>query len=569
MTAYADAVLEGEIVAGPHVRNACQRHKNDLETAEERGLYFDLETARKKFQFFERVLRLSAGRYEGKPFILAPWQCFVIGSLFGWKKASDGLRRFRTAFIEAGKGCGKTPMCGGIGLNMLCADGEARAEVYAAAYNHDQAKIMFRNAVAMVEQSPDLSSRLDLSGGEDKGNIAYRKRSSFFKPISSQRQGKGKSGPLPHCGLLDEVHEHATNSTIEFLDAGTKHRDQSLMLMITNSGSDRSTVCWDYHEYAIKVSAETLQDDAFFAYVCALDKGDEPFKDESCWVKANPGLPEIPGYDYIRNQVTKAKGIPSKESLCRRLNFCEWTDAADAWLTSGVWRSVQHKLDINDPIYETARCWGGLDMSVSNDLTAFSLAFEIKPKYWDLFTWFWMPGDKIVELEEQDGIQYRQWANDGYLHAPPGRVINYEHAAKFIQESCLRFAGLQAVAYDRAKIELLVEKLTEQLPFVPHGQGFFKAQDSGLWMPESIEQTEAAIDEGRLRVNENPCLTWNVASAVTKSSAINPTDRHFDKRKATARIDGAVSMVQAIGAADAEASAKPKLATSIYERMSL
>jgi phage terminase large subunit-like protein len=90
------------------------------------------------FRFFEGMLMLSEGQFEGTPFRLHPSQAFIIGSLFGWKRA-DGTRRFRRAFIEQGKGNGKSPMAGGIGLYGLTADREAGAQVYAAAAKKEQA----------------------------------------------------------------------------------------------------------------------------------------------------------------------------------------------------------------------------------------------------------------------------------------------------------------------------------------------------------------------------------------------------------------------------------------------
>lgn len=103
---YADDVISGREVAGPHVRNACKRLLHDLEHAHERGLWFDEEAAGRAFWFFENVLHLSEGQFEGKPFKLHPSQAFKIGNIFGWKR-KDGNRRFRRAYIEEGKGNGK------------------------------------------------------------------------------------------------------------------------------------------------------------------------------------------------------------------------------------------------------------------------------------------------------------------------------------------------------------------------------------------------------------------------------------------------------------------------------
>src|SRR5690606_10267631 len=115
VTAYAEAVVKGRIVAGPHVRATCPRHPRYIEARDERGLTWDLEAAEYAIGFFPAVLRLSEGQFEGRPFHLHESQQFVVGSLFGWKRA-DGTRRFRRAYIEEGKGNGKSPLAGGIGL---------------------------------------------------------------------------------------------------------------------------------------------------------------------------------------------------------------------------------------------------------------------------------------------------------------------------------------------------------------------------------------------------------------------------------------------------------------------
>lgn len=230
---YARAVVKGKILAGPHVRAACQRHLDDLKQAGQRGFFFDRKAAERAIGFFRDVLRLNGGEYEGKPFTLEGWQAFIVGALFGWK-SDDGYRRFRIAYIETAKGSGKSPLAAGIGLYGLVADGEARAEIYSAATKKDQAMILFRDAVAMVDQSPALSRVLGKSGvGQSVWNLSYLKTGSFFRPISAD---DGQSGPRPHIVLIDEIHEHKNGYVVEMLRAGTKSRTQALIVMITNSG---------------------------------------------------------------------------------------------------------------------------------------------------------------------------------------------------------------------------------------------------------------------------------------------------------------------------------------------
>ena len=115
ITAYARAVVAQRIVAGPLVRLAGARHLRDLKQGRARGLRWDVDAAQFAIGYFRAVLRLAEGAHAGEPFVLEPWEVFIVGSLWGWK-GTDGARRFRTAYVETGKGNGKTPLAAGIGL---------------------------------------------------------------------------------------------------------------------------------------------------------------------------------------------------------------------------------------------------------------------------------------------------------------------------------------------------------------------------------------------------------------------------------------------------------------------
>lgn len=537
-TAYAIRVCDGRIVAGPHVRAACARHLRDLDDGATRGLTWDVSLANHAIGFFRDVLRLNGGEFEGQPYELLPWQCFVVGSLFGWL-GSDGFRRFRVAYVETGKGSGKSPLAAGIGLYGLVADSEDRAEIYAAATKRDQAQILFRDAVAMVDQSPELAARIDKSGAPGKEwNLAYLATNSFFRPIASENN---QSGPRPHMALLDEVHEHPDSTVVEMLRAGTKGRRQALIFMITNSGVGLNSVCRSYHDYAGKVCSGAADDDSFFGYVCGLDDGDDPFTDESCWHKANPSLGITIPLKYLREQVTQARGMPAKESIVRRLNFCQWVEAESPWISFEGWRGAQEAAD--PELLLNRRCWGGLDLSSRQDLTSLVLSFEPveADPVWRLLPFFWLPAEGLAERARKDGAPYDAWARDGYLRTTPGPVIDKRAVLAEMVEISERF-DLQDIAYDRWLIEELRETARHDgyslPPLLPFGQGF---RDMG----PALEEFEARLVSGALKHDGNPVLTMCAANAVTE---IDPAgSRKPSKRRSRGRIDGIVASVMATG----------------------
>ena len=586
VTAYATGVQSGEIIAGPHVRDACARHLRDLK----RQVVWEWhpDSAAWVFGFFEEVLRLNGGEHEGKPFLLEPWQKFVVGSCFGWESPDRRERRFIEAFIETAKGSGKSPLAAGVGMFGLVADREARAEVYAGATKKDQAMILFRDAVAMVEQSPSLSAELVKSGGNPVWNLAHRASGSFFRPISSD---DGQSGPRPHIGLLDEIHEHKNDTMVNMMRAGTKKDLRALIFMITNAGFDRTSVCYSLHEYGCKVSAGELEDDRFFAYICAMDEGEDPLTDPRdpvlgyprSWAKANPSIGVTIPASYLEAQVRQAVGMPSKESIVRRLNFCEWVDAEAPWIDGDLWRACEDEdLELPAGVH-----FLGLDLSSKRDLTAASrvvrqgdgVACEAR---------FWTPKDTLQERERTDRAPYSAWVLRGFLNEVPGRSIDYAFVVKDLADWLT--PDCAAIAFDQWRIEdfqramddagvqsWIGERKTnpdgtkrwveegKTLPgqgimLVRHSQGFMGgASESSLWMPRSIGDLESLVMSDRFKVRKNPVLTWNSASAVLQQDATG--NKKWDKRKSTGRIDGIVATSMAVGAALMTEPAKP----SVYE----
>jgi phage terminase large subunit-like protein len=590
-TQYALDVVAGKFVAGPHVRNACRRHLDDLKHGADRGLIYSTAHAERVVKFFETRLRLNGGQFEGRPFLLHPSQAFKLSCLFGWLRA-DGTRRFRRAYIEEGKGNGKSPFAGGVGLYGMMADDEPGAEIYAVAAHRDQAKILFNDAVTMVDQSPDLASRVTQSGGPGRVyNMAWLAKGSFFRPLS-RSAGKSGSGLRPHMGLADELHEHPNRDAVEMIERGFKFRRQPLLLMITNSGSDRNSICYEEHEHAVKVAAGTLTpgedfayvgepiDDTTFSFVCSLDPNDDPLNDPTCWAKANPLLGTILTEEYLAGVVAQAKALPGKLNGILRLHFCQWTDADTAWMSRAV---LEPCLADFDPLalHAGKRIAIGLDLSQNRDITAKASVVETgtidvevlvegktklvsKPTY-DAWIEAWTPGDTLEERSTRDKQPYEVWAAQGFLNAPKGQSIRFDHVAQSLADDDRDF-DIGMVGYDRYAFSRLEEEISTlglSINFVEHPQGGTKKgkptedmvraakaeqrEPEGLWMPGSLRALEEALLEGRIRLRRNPVLISAMMSAVTDEDRWE--NRWLAKERATNKIDAAVALCMALGTA--------------------
>lgn len=582
VTAYARSVVDGQTVAAKLARLACARHLRDLDTGAARGLVWKPAQAVRVIEFFADVLCLPDEDDEGtttggKPFILSPFQAFIAGSLFGWYTAS-GARRFRVAYVETAKGSGKTPFGAGILIYGAVADGERGAQCFCAAVTKDQAKLAFTDAENMVKVSPELDALFD----QKVNNLAVLSTGCFIRPISAEK--RGLDGKRVHMALIDELHEHPSNVVTAKMRAGTKNRQSALILEITNSGFDRDTVCWEHHDMSRQILEGLIENDAWFAFICHLDacqrcqKAGKYQPSDDCpdcddwktegphWLKANPNLGVSLSWQYLREQVREAVDLPSQRNLVRRLNFCQWTQQATAWLSPEAWATC--KGPISSASLVGRECFVGIDLSDKIDLSAVVLVFpreldrdapapsdgEPIDRAVDVLPYFWMPEKTLARRAQEDKIPYPDWAQAGHVFTSPGSLIDHDAIVEFVIGTLAAKYKIRGIGIDQAGAAGVVSKLqrhfgdtmVEEIP-----QGFRR-----LSAPSKL--LEALIVSGNLAHDGNPCMGWCLGNLAIEENAwreIRPVK--MNQRK---RIDGGVALIDGL----AKMIATPYTAASVY-----
>ena len=281
-----------------------------------------------------------------------------------------------------------------------------------------------------------------------------------------------------------------------------------------------------------------------------MDEGDDPFQDESCWIKANPNLDVSITRKYLTEQVREAKGMPAKGSIVRRLNFCQWVDAANPAIPGDLWRACEMDAEaFDEDDLAGLDVIGGLDLSGARDLTALARAYAPDADgIVHAVVEFWTPRDTLIDRARSDRVPYDLWESEGHIVATPGRAVDYRFVAQRLSELQSE-VGLQAVAFDPYRMKYLEQDLQEagvELNLIPHGQGYRRSSESEMWMPRSLELLEELIGSGKLRVRRNPVLTFAASSAVHQPDPMG--NLIYDKRKSTGRIDGLVALAMAVGA---------------------
>lgn len=537
VTQYAQAVIDGNIVAGKWVRLACERHFRDLESVVEKGFYFDRAASERAIYFIEQ-LRHTKGEWAGQRVELSGWQKFCIGSIFGWKIKETGLRRFKSAYKQVGRKNGKSTICGGVGIYLFAADGEPGAEVYTAATKKDQARIVFDEARNMIKALP-VHYELRQITSVWSNMMQIVRTGSKMLPMSSD--DKKQDGLNPSAAIVDEFHAHKSRALLDVIDTGMGARRQPFMFIITTAGFDKNSACFEQRDYATKILEGIIDDEALFVYIAEIDEGDDPF-DERVWIKANPNLGISVKLDYLRNQARKAKEIPSfyNEFLTKHLDL--WTDTETQWLKKEQWDACDHPVDLD--FLKDRPCYGGLDLSSTTDISAYVKVwppFEDDPR-WYVHCRFWLPSDGLQERIRRDRAPYDVWARQGYLTLTDGNVIDHNFIQNAIEDDWSTFNVIEN-GFDPYNSTMIVTRLQDSgVEMVTFRQGF-------LSMSPAVKEAEVIILNKKLAHGGNPVLRWmcsNTVMSLDPAANLKP-----DKAKSTQRIDGIVAMLMGIGCATA------------------
>jgi phage terminase large subunit-like protein len=481
---------------------------------------------------FFALLRHSKGEWAGQPFVLSPWQAFILWVLFGWMR-SDGTRRFRTAYIEIGRKNGKSTLAAGVGLYLFAADRELGAEVYTAATKRDQARIVHSEAVRMVRLSPGLRRHVQTF----KDNLSMMRTNSKYEPLGADADTM--DGLNVHGAVIDELHAHKNRNLWDVLETATGARRQPLLFAITTAGFDRQSLCWQQHDYGEKVLDGIIEDDSYFTFIASLDP-DDVWTDRRVWSKANPNLEISVKPESLEEQCAKAESLPAAQNAFRRLRLNQWTEQVDRWIDLAVWDACALPVDARS--LEGRPCFGGLDLSATTDLSAFVLIFPPveQGEPWKVLCRFWMPRDNVRRRVDNDRVGYDLWIQEGWIEATEGNVIDYDVIRARVQEDAKRF-DIRELAFDRWNATQLCTQLqSDGLAMVPFGQGFAS-------MAAPTKELEKMILGRQLAHGGHPVLRWMVSNVAVKQDAAG--NLKPDKGKSSDRIDGVVALVMAVGRA--------------------
>lgn len=475
--------------------------------------------------------------FYGQPFKLLDWQYQVLWDVYGTVK-EDGYRQYRYVYLEIPKKNGKTSLIGGIALYHLVCDGPG-GQIYCCAADRGQAELVYKAAIGMIEQEPELESILKVL--DSRKEIKNKLTGTTLKVLSAEAYTK--HGINPTVVIFDELHAQPNRDLWDVMTFGAgAARKEPIWWVITTAGDDpdRKSIGWEIHEKARKIISGEQEDPYWYAKIYSAPEDADIF-DEATWYAANPSLGHTISIESVRQEALAARNSEAAERLFRWLRLNQWVSLKQVgWLPLTLWDQTVGKWDLSELIGK--RCYPGLDLSSTTDLTAVCFLFPPQDGFEDWRAIFeaWIPEDNMKERVKKDQVPYDRWVNQKYLHATPGNVVDYDFVEARLLAANQQF-NIVTLGTDPWNSRMLTQRLMRE------GMEVVEIPQTIAQMSPAMKAIERLMKSGKMTHEVNPVARWclgNVVVAMDGNENIKPM-----KNKSKDRIDLAVAMINAMATA--------------------
>ena len=530
---YYQMIQDGSVTAGKWITLLYERIIQDLE---EKQYFLDLKKANKVIDFFEKFTHHSKGKLAPQLVKLEPWQKALLSCAFGLVD-EHGFRQYREVLTQMGRKCGKSLLASGVSEYMAYADGEYGADVYMLAPKLDQADIVFNDFWQSISAEPDLM----MLTKKRKMDIYIEKTNTSIKKVPFA--DKKSDGFNPHLSICDEIAAWPGESGIkqyEVMTSALGAREQPMIFSITTANYITGGIYDELYRRATSFLLGNSREKRLLPFLYQIDDT-EKWNDLSELQKSIPNLGVSVKVDYILEEIAKAEQtVASKMEFMTKM-ACIKQNASTAWLQADAIRKM---FDRQKPIEELANHYslGGIDLSSTTDLTSACLLVEDAETIW-VISHFWLPGERLNEATQRDGIPYQAMIQRGFLSLSGEEFIDYHDVFNWFEMMRKKYKILPLqIGYDRYTAQYLVQDM-ERASY--HMESVFQ----GYNLTGIEDNFEGLLREGRIKcINDNDLLKIHLMDAAQQIES--KTSAHSRKKlvklSKNAHVDGVAAILDAM-----------------------
>lgn len=524
---YNEAICIGKERVGKWIKKIYSLICQKIESKE---YFFDAKKAEKAIEYIENFCH--HGKSRNDLISLELWQKAAVSAMFGIVD-ENGVRIFREVFIVIARKNGKSLFASAIISYMAYIDDEYGQEIYCLAPKLEQANLVYDGFYQMIQLEPELAELAK----KRRSDIYISESNTVIKPIAfNAKKSDGFNPQLVVCDELAAWQGDAGLKQYEVMKSALGSRKQPMILSISTAGYINDSI---YDELMKRSTAFLLGNSNEKRLLPLLYTVDdiEKWNDLDELKKSNPNLGVSVSEDFYREEIAIAEQSLSKrtEFLTKYCNIKQNSSAA--WLPYETVNALTgEKFELKD--FEECYCIGGIDLSQTTDLTACCIVVEKCGKLY-VFSQFFMPGNKIDELQEREGVPYRIYEKQGLIKLSGENYIDYndcfEWFVRLVEE--FHIYPLQ-VGYDRYSAQYLVQQMKA---YGFHMDDVYQGEN----LTPVIHEAEGLMRDGKLRIGNNNLLKAHLLNTALK---VNSESRRVRIVKIEQRchIDGCAAVIDAL-----------------------
>lgn len=527
ITEYYEKTQTGEVKVGKWIKLLYEQIVTGLRD----GLFlFDATKAQKAIDFIQSFCHHCEGRND--LIVLELWQRALVSLIFGIVD-ENGVRVFREVFVVMGRKNGKSLLASAIIAYAVYLDGEYGAKVYCLAPKLEQAAIVYDNFYRMLQMEIELSERAQ----KRRSDIYLEATNSSVKPLAFN--AKKSDGFNPHMTVCDEIASWPAEQGLkqyEVMKSALGARRQPLILSISTAGYVNDG---PYDELMVRATSWLLGSSSERRLLPVLYMIDDPerWDDIDELRKANPNMGVSVSEDFFREEAAVARNSLSKraEFLTKYCNIKQ--NSTQAWIPFDVVDAVTRDSYTLEE-FRSSYCVGGIDLSQTTDLTACCVVIERAGVLYT-FSQFFMPANKVDELQAREGVPYRLYIQQGLIQQSGDNFVDYHDCLEWFRRLVRDYEILPLqVGYDRYSAQYLVQEM-QQDGF--HMDDVFQGEN----LTPVIHECDGLLRDKTLRLGHNNLLKAHFLNVGMKQ---NEETRKIRPVKIDPRthIDGFVAVIDAL-----------------------
>ncbi|MDU7925303.1 MAG: terminase TerL endonuclease subunit [Finegoldia magna] len=489
--------MSSQKIACKELKQTCQRYKDDLNNSK-----YELRVKDPEFviKIIEGVFKHSEGeKLDGTPlantpFLLEPWQKFIIYNLVGFYHKGTNLRKYKEAFIMIPRKNGKTRFAGALAFALALLERRSSARVFMVGSVLKEALQSFNFIVENINMMGERDNFHIINN--NNAHVIDRKLSDgsvYFEALVD------RDSLLGNIFIMDELHEYKNSVKYDRMKKAGRSYSNKLMIGITTGGHDMNSFCYNRFLYCKKIINKNLEtgkyeveDDQYFVFICKADQNEDGSVDYT-----NPVIHEMASPNYgvtirpqdIMTDALQAQNDPQtrKEFLAKDMNV--YTSSTKSYFNLDTFRNSDS--NYNWTIEELSKLpiswFGGADLSKMHDLTAAALYGTYKDVD-IIITHAFFPVTRAHLKAEEDNIPLFGWLDDGNLTMTNGDITNHADIVKWFMMMREKGFKIKQLGFDRKFAEefyLMMKKerfniVDEPQLFINKSKGFRRIEQKAI-----------------------------------------------------------------------------------------